>query len=199
MTRLEAEALTERIKVAAGSLLELLEEAHRRNAWKVLGYTSWEQYVRHQFDMSRSRSYQLLDQAKVIHEIQGASQMSTMVDIPERGARRLKPHLAEVKAEIHGAIEEGVEPHVAVSVTLKKFNTLPSPSEARELARETNTFVIGSDDVYHDGRTDDERQLSKEEISRRSRLYESLQTLSEMALSLSEALKSEKFRYERVV
>lgn len=57
-----------------------------------------------EFDMSRSRSYQLLDQGRVVREIQGA--VSTKVDIDERAARDIKPHLDDVTDEIQERIAE---------------------------------------------------------------------------------------------
>ena len=60
--------------------------------------------------MSRQRSYQLLDQANVIKSIREAVHESTTVDLSEREARRLKPHLAEVKQDIRDAIDEGTAP-----------------------------------------------------------------------------------------
>lgn len=90
----EARDLTDRIKAATESLWALLLEAHERQAWRALGYETWESYVRAEFDMSRQRAYQLLDQGAVTRAISAA--VSTTVDITEREARDLKPHLAEV-------------------------------------------------------------------------------------------------------
>jgi hypothetical protein len=42
-----------------------LLEAHDRGAWLVLGYTTWEQYAKKEFHLSRKRSYQLAAGAKV--------------------------------------------------------------------------------------------------------------------------------------
>lgn len=94
----EARALTDRIKTAAEQTWTLLLEAHERAAWKVLGYSTWEGYVHGEFDMSRGRSYHLLDQARVIRAIEGA--VSTTVDITERDVRDIKPHLADVTTQV---------------------------------------------------------------------------------------------------
>lgn len=68
-TEAEARAITERIKTAAEAIWSLLLEAHERHAWAALGYDRWEDYVRAEFDMTRGRAYQLLDQARVVREI----------------------------------------------------------------------------------------------------------------------------------
>ena len=68
--------IREGIEAALGHLSEaweLLLEAHNRQAWKVLGYDSWGEYVHTEFDMSRSRSYQLLDQANVTQALMRAA------------------------------------------------------------------------------------------------------------------------------
>lgn len=93
-----ARDLTNRIKAAADQLWRLLLEAHERRAWHVLGYRTWEDYVRVEFDMSRSRSYQLLDQGRVIKALEAV--VSTTVDISEREARDLKPALAEAISKV---------------------------------------------------------------------------------------------------
>src|SRR6266545_3073692 len=103
LTMAEAKHLTEEIRLVADQLWTLLLEAHERHAWKVLGYPSWDQYVAVEFEMSRSRSYQLLDQGRVIRAIADAAEVSTLVDkidIPERVARELKPDLAAVAEDI---------------------------------------------------------------------------------------------------
>lgn len=93
----DARALTDRIKNAAEQVWSLLLEAHERRAWAALGYGRWEDYVRAEFDMARSYSYQVLDHARVVQAIQHASGMSATADIlTEREARDIKPILPEV-------------------------------------------------------------------------------------------------------
>src|SRR5919106_4677116 len=69
-----ARELTNRIKTGLEGIFDqiyeveqLLLEAHNRRAWQALGYKTWEEYVKTEFDLSRRRSYQLLDQARVIN------------------------------------------------------------------------------------------------------------------------------------
>lgn len=110
----DAVALTQRIKDAAESIWSLLLEAHERQAWRVLGYATWADYVKCEFDMSRSRSYHLLDQARVIREI--GSVVSTSVDISEAEVRDLKPVVDEVKAEIAEAVKDAAPEDVPAIV-----------------------------------------------------------------------------------
>ncbi len=70
--------------------------------------------------MSQSRAYQILDQGRVIRQIEEVSGRSTIVelsasestdvDLTEAVTRDLKPHLAEVTEEIGERVAAGEEP-----------------------------------------------------------------------------------------
>ncbi len=93
----EARDLTHRIRRCLDRAWQLLLEAHERRAWVALAYTTWEKYVRTEFNLTRQHSYRLLDQEKVILEIEKAAGVSPVGDIvTERVARDLKPVLEEV-------------------------------------------------------------------------------------------------------
>lgn len=98
----QAQAITAAIKGTADRLWMLLEQAHDRRAWAALGYSTWEKYVTSEFNISRSRSYQILDLGHVTRAIESA--LPVGVDAPvmlnERDARILKPHLDDVVQEI---------------------------------------------------------------------------------------------------
>ncbi len=97
-----AKALTGRIRGCLERAYILLYEAHQRRAWVALGYATFADYVAGEFQMSRSRAYQLLDQARVVREISAAA--STSVDIPEAAARELKPYLPVVTEQIRARV-----------------------------------------------------------------------------------------------
>lgn len=101
MTRDEASSITARIRDAAKATWELVTLAHEGKAHLALGYETWEAYVNAEFDMSRQRAYQLLNQGRVTRALEA---VSTDVDITEAEARRAKPHLEEIVEEVkHGA------------------------------------------------------------------------------------------------
>jgi hypothetical protein len=108
-----ARELTDRIKASADQLWVLLLEAHERRAWVALGYASWAAYVRAEFHISRSRSYQLLDQGRVIRALQS---VSTSVDISEAQARDLKPRLAAVTEAVRSRVAAEASGSVADTV-----------------------------------------------------------------------------------
>jgi hypothetical protein len=90
----EARALTDAIKEGVEKTYRRLLQAHRWRAWSALGYASWRDYAQTEFGIGQSRAYQLLDQARVVEEIEQA--VSTSVELTEAQVRDLKPHLPAV-------------------------------------------------------------------------------------------------------
>lgn len=82
LTRDEAQALTAKIKGYVSQAWLMLVEAHDRHAHIALGYSTWADYVQAEFEIGRSRSYQILDQARVIRELDA---VSTDVDTDAAG------------------------------------------------------------------------------------------------------------------
>jgi hypothetical protein len=107
-----ARALTERIRNATQHVCMLLMEAHEGHAWSALGYRTWEQYVKREFGLSRSRSYELLDQGRVISELQVAAGMSEIPDISAYAAGQIKPYLGEVTRSIRDRARRRPGEHV---------------------------------------------------------------------------------------
>ena len=122
----EAQALTTRIKTNVESLWQLLTEARDRRAWEALGYASWAEYVRMEFDMTRQRSHQLLNQGVVIHRLSEAAGLSTVVDAPpvaEWQTRTITPEiLPQAVAEVRHAVETGTPPVEAIRETVSNFS-----------------------------------------------------------------------------
>jgi hypothetical protein len=100
LNREEARELTTHIQSVTDVMWTLLARAHSGRAWEALGYGSFADYVREEFNMSRSRAYQLLDQAKVIAAIQEAVPEGTHIQVSEAAARDLKSVIGEVVPEI---------------------------------------------------------------------------------------------------
>ena len=113
----EARGLTDRIRIATRFLCLLLLEAHARRAWVALGYGTWEQYVHSEFSISRSRSYELVDQARIIQCVRATAGMSGIPDISAYAAQQVKPHLAELNAMVRertaGLPEEELGPAIS--------------------------------------------------------------------------------------
>ena len=127
----EATNLTSTIRNAANMLWFLIVKAYEGKAWKVLGYTSWGEYVTEEFDMSRSRSYQIIDQAKVIKAIEAAAPGGTKIKLSEAAARDLKhvldnviPEIKEKTQGLNAEEAEGVVEEILKEQreTFKEFN-----------------------------------------------------------------------------
>lgn len=120
MNKAEAQALTDRIRGHIDAAWADITKAYEGKAWKALGYSSWGDYVKAEFDMSRRRSYQLLDQGRVIGAIAEAAGESVNhgTQITERVAREIKDDLPAVTAEIRERVEQGEDPKKAVDETV---------------------------------------------------------------------------------
>lgn len=116
-----ARDLTERIKRSTESLYELLLEAWQSQAYKHLGYRSWNAYIDGEFDFNRQHSYFLINQAKVTNALRAAasevsytSDTLPAVTISGRDARSIAPILSEVVDDVRELVSSGVAPQVAV-------------------------------------------------------------------------------------
>lgn len=98
MSEDEAKQLTQDIQSTTTALYVLLKRAHDNKAWLALGYKSWTEYIEKEFDFSRARSYQLINQANVIEEINGAS--GVPLYLTEREARDIKKRLPQITKKI---------------------------------------------------------------------------------------------------
>jgi hypothetical protein len=89
LTKAEARRRTDEVKRSAAALWAELLALYESGAHTALGYSSWGEYCADEFDMSASRSYQLLNSARVVAVIgREDDPQSTMV---ERQARELRP------------------------------------------------------------------------------------------------------------
>lgn len=131
MTRLQATELTNRIRHGIADVCLLLMEAHDRAAWIALDYGSWNEYVRHEFGISRSRSYQLLDQARVSRALSEAAGLSDVVTVTAYAAADLKPHLPELVEEVRRRSSERVDPRAVISTVVERARANLAPRNPR--------------------------------------------------------------------
>lgn len=100
MDETEAREVTEAIRSAATATYILLAHAHEGNAYKALGYETWADYVRDEFEISSQRSYQLLDLSKAVKMIESAAPEGTVVKLTEAQARGIKKELPKITEQI---------------------------------------------------------------------------------------------------
>lgn len=143
----QARELTDTIKDAAEVLWMLIARAHAGRAWQSLGYSSWEKYVRAEFDMSRSRSYQILDQARVITAIESAVPAGAHITLSTAAAADIKGQLDTLVEEIKEATS-GVSPaeaeEIVNEVVASKRESAPSVAPASRTAADALAAVTGS-------------------------------------------------------
>jgi hypothetical protein len=101
-----ARRLTNQIRMVTRHMCLLLLEAHDGRAWVALGYRTWDEYVQRELGLSRTRSYEFLDQAHVIRAIMDAVDLCAVPDISAYAAAQVKRHLPEVIEAIQRRLEE---------------------------------------------------------------------------------------------
>jgi hypothetical protein len=105
LTKAEALDLTGQIRQGLDELPLLLLQAHERRAWIPLGHHSWDQYVRAEFRLSRSRSYELLNQARVIRTLRSAAGGRLVRPVSALAAIEIKPFLTEVAEDVRRGLD----------------------------------------------------------------------------------------------
>ena len=150
MTTDQAREITDAIRSTSEVLYTLIQRAHRGKAWLSLGYGSFAEYVREEFAMSRSRAYQILDQARVIDAIEAAApDGATLPHITEAAARDLKSVLGEIGPAITDATSGLDDPDEAGRV-VEEIENGPEEELAEqvrqvvELARSCSNVIIGT-------------------------------------------------------
>lgn len=103
MSKEDALKLTQDIQSTTSALYVLIKRAHDEKAWLSLGYNSWSSYIEEEFNFSRTRSYQLINQANVIERIEEASGMPLY--ITEREARDIKKRLPEITQKLEDEVK----------------------------------------------------------------------------------------------
>lgn len=73
----DARALTDKIILAGSDLARLIKLAYDTEAWKPLGYETWNDYCKTEFGFTKQRAYQLLSFVEVSRNLN-----STIVDLP---------------------------------------------------------------------------------------------------------------------
>lgn len=102
----EAVALNETIKSTAEVLYILVNRAYTGKIWLQLGYNSFKDYVATELDISRSRAYQLIDQAQVVEKISAIAPEGANIQIKEVVARDIKSVIDDLVPEIERGLAE---------------------------------------------------------------------------------------------
>ncbi|MER9079939.1 hypothetical protein [Mesorhizobium sp. M0895] len=113
INKADAKKLTDRIRKAVDDVWTLLLEAYERKAWNALGHPTWEAYVKAEFDMSRRNSYRLLDQGRVVREIEEI--VPHAAQITQREIEAIKDDLPALATKIKARVADGEDPAKAAT------------------------------------------------------------------------------------
>lgn len=109
--------------VIAADVAPLLADAKEREAWRAMGYKSWEVYVSQEFQLGRRQSYRLLDQAEVVRELSEA--VGEPVQVKERAARAVKAKLTDAGIQARKHKDDGMTAQAAVDTAVAETRTQP--------------------------------------------------------------------------
>lgn len=206
ISKTQATTLTKRIRESVDSAWTLLLEAHEGRAWAALGYDSWEKYVKAEFGIGRSRSYQLLDQGRVIKAVtEAAGEMSTKVDIGERQVREIKAELKSVTSEIKDRVAKGEEPAKAAESAVaaakeKKKAAQAEHDRQRDASREALPEAVKQQQATKAQAIAGRQARSDERDDRVAELEETVRALEAEKTELKarvDALEPMRIEYER--
>lgn len=111
----EAREITNKIRTTTNVLYLLIARAHAGKAHLALGYSSFEAYIKEEFNYSKSYAYKLLNQANVIKAIEEVAPEGTQVYVSDATARGLKASLNEFVPELEERLQ-GATPDSAGEV-----------------------------------------------------------------------------------
>lgn len=103
MSKDEAEEITLKIKQYVGVVCHLVKEAHDKQAWRAMDYPTWTAYCKAEFNVGKSRSYQLVKYAEVIAlgtDTTGLPESTIVDSLPEGTARGID------RSELAALLEE---------------------------------------------------------------------------------------------
>ncbi|WP_156465074.1 hypothetical protein [Mesorhizobium sp. Root552] len=119
LSKAEATQLTRKIKTAVNDVWALLVRAREGKAWKALKYSTWEDYVKTEFGMSRRRAGQLLEKGEVVEAIEVVTGKSgNAFPLSKRDVDALKDDLPTAASTIKAKVEAGENPEKAVADTV---------------------------------------------------------------------------------
>lgn len=147
----EARQITDAIRSTATATYILISRAHEMKAHKALGYATWADYVRGEFEFSPQRSYQLLDLNKTVKEIEAAAPDGTQIKLTEAQARDIKRELPVITEQIRTETES-LTPEQAEAVVDRII------SENREQMKEDAKVIAQKEKEYQEAQEEEHRR-----------------------------------------
>lgn len=145
----QAQELTEHIRSTSDVLYVLVARAHAGKAHKALGYSDFGAYVKAEFDISRSRAYQFINQANVIQAIEESTPEGTQFKLSEAAARDLKNYVEELAPEIRDATRD-LDPNEAGAVVEEMVADYRDKINQEKNDFDDDDFDLNFDDIDYD-------------------------------------------------
>src|SRR3954452_3951976 len=111
LDRREARMLTEKVKSAAEQLWRDLLALYEGQAHLALGYPSWAEYCRDEFDMGQRQAYRVLDAARVVEQVGQCPIGHSAPPRNEAVAREMVPVLRDAPERVAEVWADVVEMH----------------------------------------------------------------------------------------
>lgn len=150
MTKDAARELTDQIKATATATYVLVHRAHEFKCWVSLGYNTWEDYVVAEFDMSKSRSYQLINQAKVVQAIQDVVPDGTNIMLTEAQARDVEKALPKITDKIKNQTKDQTPSEAAKTVkdiVEDERNAIKKEKESKKRTENDGVSLLDGDEL----------------------------------------------------
>lgn len=135
----EALELTKSIKSTITAAWVLLGRAHDGKAYRALGYNTWEEYVRTEFDFSVRTSYRLLDKAEVVRALEEATPADTTIQLTNKQVQEIKRELPKIVQRVQQETE-GQTPEAASEIVENIVTpAAPTPQQPKPAGNEEKT------------------------------------------------------------
>lgn len=142
-TEEQAREMTEAIKYTTNALYALVKKAHDEKIFLALGYKTWGEYIKNEFNFSRGRSYQLISQAEVLEKLELATD-GVPVYITEKEARAIKKKLNVITQKIQDGITDGMTDEEKAQYAEDVINQHKEKTQKED--NEENIFIDEEDD-----------------------------------------------------
>lgn len=100
LTKEQAQAVTAKARAYSSELYRILGRAHDRRVWVALGHESWSSYVADEFDIARSRAYQLVAQYQANEALSATSAVYPDAELDEMSEAQARP-LGSLRTDAH--------------------------------------------------------------------------------------------------
>lgn len=156
LTADEARRLTAEAMGRIERLGEILLVLHERRGYIALGYKTWSSYVDKELDLSRSRSYQILNRARLVREITDG--VGEHINLADKLARSVGGNAPRVISKARELVSDGKSMEFAIeaaAIAVRRENQAKRAAEKAQKERDAGKqpdqsrydVVVGEDEA----------------------------------------------------